>query len=315
MSIDVQTTPASIPVPPFDDNEGVGLEASSAPDMVVQAGVGEHRQWYQCDSPLGLVQLGIEVDAACEEVLSGTHQVLRQGTLLAENELLVEAIELWQDIQLDPVPVAIDAQRAAISSVIWADITPHDAPALRSMRLALSAAAIPHLKSCEKSLSDHLDFAWSSLSCTLRLSTLLLDATEMQALAPGAVVLLPESFRDDWMVTVSIHEVQVQAQAHFQVEQRSLSIQQLLQPDAPDEPTIKTGLQHQLELELITPFQLNAGKCLGFSSPEPDLDMSWDQGDVRLRLDGQVVGKGHLCRVGAGYALSVSECVALVQDG
>lgn len=60
--------------------------------------------WYHSDTQLGLMYLGVEISEAEQTNLQGEHRVFQQAALLANTEVMLQAIELWQEIDLDLVP-------------------------------------------------------------------------------------------------------------------------------------------------------------------------------------------------------------------
>jgi len=60
--------------------------------------------WYRSETQLGLIHLGVETSEAEQTNLQGPHRVFQQAALIANTEVMLQAIELWQEIDLDLIP-------------------------------------------------------------------------------------------------------------------------------------------------------------------------------------------------------------------
>ncbi|MBX2826280.1 MAG: hypothetical protein KTR33_16210 [Gammaproteobacteria bacterium] len=274
----------------------------------------DHVQWYRSESRLGQVMLGIEVHEPVATVLQGLHQVLRQGTLLAEHELLIEALELWQELQLDPVPLPDLAEPVCDVECLAMVIRAPDVPMLGALHVRLPLTSLPDIKSAEQALPEQLSLTWSAIRCDLQLSSLHLAAVESSNLETGAVVLLPESYRDIWKVTVSVAEADINFTAGFSRADLTLSAFEAVQPSTQAASRNSVDGGSPLHVVLKTPVDLDAGKFLGFSLEGADLSSDWDQHGVDVYGDGRVKGTGDLVRLGSGYAVYLTAYGELQQD-
>jgi len=60
--------------------------------------------WYRSETQLGLMYVGVETSESEQANLQGPHCVFQQAALLSNTEVMIQAIELWQEIDLDLVP-------------------------------------------------------------------------------------------------------------------------------------------------------------------------------------------------------------------
>jgi len=263
-------------------------------------------QWYQAETTLGRIHLGVEIDRELRTVLESAHRVLQQGTLLSEVELVVQAIELWQGVELDlapvPSPLALaGAGSGALPPTLDAVITTPGYDLVRAVRLRLPLEALPRLQPADETLKSCFNFNWSSLPASVCLAQMTVTAAEAQRAVPGAMIVLPESFRESWDITGVLSGTAVVWSGELVPGERFLLARHVASRHG---AAAIEGTRLRVELEhdaLLAP-----GPLLGFSATAPVLP-ALERVALRLWRDDVLVGTGRLSQLGSGFAFCLME--------
>ena len=256
-------------------------------------------QWYECHCDLGQIWVGVVVGEALISELTGPLKVMRQATLLADVELVLQALELWQNIDLDLYPIDPPAE-STTTNTIHVTLTHKEAPDYYPVRFELPAPMLHRLKPVDAELTRVLELSWSALGAQLVLDQFSVPEHEEQALQPGAVALLPQSFADAWQARLVVPTIQnCVFTGVLEVQAGSFKVS----GPCSDKTAESVG---QLSVRLRQSIMLTADILLGESGGVP-VPLELDQSALQAVLckSGNPVGSGTIGPVGTGHALFI----------
>lgn len=154
---------------------------------------------------------------------------------------------------------------------------------------------------------------WSNYPAELELARIQLAEPEMLALKPGAVVLIPESFRETWDAFVRLPDQQVNFAVEFEGNNFSWALNEKRQQNSVpqsefvDSNQINSNAHNGVIAKLVCAFSVNAEMFINPHTPHflslvnRDL-IRWD-----LQLNNGAKAHGYLGPVGKGHALFVDK--------
>jgi len=216
--------------------------------------------WYHSDTQLGLMYLGVEISEAEQTNLQGEHRVFQQAALLANTEVMLQAIELWQEIDLDLVPCEAPGNTSLHLSLQLQDNANTDGNANRTALVATtenqvetddSAAAGGTVESAGEppetgeqtaneagarpespaqsnaELQSVLSVTSSSVDLRVQLDQFSITSEELAVLDTGAVVVIPAAYQPNWeIVAISDSpDVPLRFQGNAKQSDQSLQVQ------------------------------------------------------------------------------------------
>lgn len=169
--------------------------------------------WFKSDTRIGLVHIGFEINNTEQLNLEGPHRVFQQAALVSNSELFVQAIELWQKIDLDltpsdqPVDSGIHISMT-LKAACRAEARPDALKVESDTQHAQGIVAVfPHdslsrLAPLSDELSAVVNIESSSVSLQIELDDFEITSDEFDSLETGAVVILPKSYESEWTIGV-----------------------------------------------------------------------------------------------------------------
>jgi len=169
--------------------------------------------WFESGTRLGKVYIGFEVSENEQNNLAGPHGVFQQAALVSNSELFVQAIELWQKIDLDLMPCeqpgdsGIQLELGLKSAVSeggstgqLSESTDKQPENTRKIAAVFPVESFADLVPLDEELSAVLSVDSSVVLLQVKLDDFEISAEEYNSLESGAVVVLPNSYEPDWFV-------------------------------------------------------------------------------------------------------------------
>lgn len=263
-------------------------------------------QWYRADSRLGELYLGVGGYDTDNRAIGA----LGQACLLGDVELLLQAVELWQDIDIDPRPMAGSPPgngcRIHIRAHARATGAPHaDVRQCRPLLLEIPRDRLPSMNGVDAAVAAVIDTEATRLPASLTLAEVTLDDSERARLTPGALLLLPGSFSGDWRVSLRIDGLATQTvEGRLNAESRMLCIDRWQTLDA---AAASDTARLRVDLPLsVDPLEILPAGCSG----DVALNHALQQQSVGI-LDGeQRIAEGKLLAIGQGQAVLIERLVS-----
>ncbi len=241
------------------------------------------RNWYGANCRWGHLHLAI--DGTADDALE---HALRLGTVEPELQFLEQWLGVELDVQLG-IPPAVPGWQCHLHRALPAS-TDRDEPITPGLWLWLDAAvglALPPLPTGD---SGGVQIDWIGEMATVLLARIALDDAQIETLAAGAVMLVPESFERRWECELSLFGSAVTRQCTLDTTSERLLVHGSVTPTTAEPGTEQplregtraddTSTAHgddRSELELVCDREI----CLGLDALLAD-----DAGDDRQTGEG-----------------------------
>jgi len=288
--------------------------------------------WFESATRLGKVYTGFEMSEAEQRNLVGPHCVFQQAALVSNSELFVQAIELWQKIDLDLMPCdqpgdsGIQLELALKPAITEANSTgqtsesPDSRPQTSRKILAVfPVESFADLVPLDEELSGVLSINSSAVLLQVKLDDFEISAEEYDSLESGAVVVLPKSYEPHWIIGAESVTPDLPFYTRGKLKQSKDSTEILLSPLNSSESETSTRIDsgvEQIDMEpghyrvgvySQIPCEVPINQLLGGSS---DIHIPIDTSQLALTSENRVIAHGALLAYGRGVVLAVSQMVA-----
>jgi len=263
-------------------------------------------QWYHCDCELGYLRVGVIVGTSMRQNMIGPLRVMRQAALLGEVELTVQAIELWQQIELDLQPledVLTDAVPIEPAATLELSMAPKINPDARDVRVLFPMDTLRRLKPVDAALSESFSMQWQQLDAELVVEDLTLSDEERKTIEQGGLVLLPHSFEEQWHANIRfLGDINAQIAGTFNIGSAEMTLSGSLQPLDTDSP-LRLRLKKRISVEPDTLLGDVCDSTLALELPHSNIEAELFQG-------AETLATGALGPLGAGHAFYIDQLVS-----
>lgn len=239
----------------------------------------------QADTWLGPIRLTLPLEPGAGDSIDHLDFALA----VQRCEPLLTLLESWLRCPIDPVPV-----HASVPKVPGLGIRlPHGVLAQPDTAVHLPWAALRHGRPPAELSSNSI---WPPLDCELELARYPQIPADRSELAPGALLLLPQSFQSHWPVRLRCTQHKLALEGKALLEGRQIHLADGPQPMQRAEPAWRVVLASRLSVDIA--------QALGWTDAPVALDH-----EVRARLldpaDGSSLAEGSVIPVLQGAALLI----------
>ena len=289
--------------------------------------------WFESGTRLGPVYIGFEISEAEQHNLAGPHCVFQQAALVSNSELFVQAIELWQKIDLDlmpcnePVETGIQlnltlksdaTENTSGESGNTIDNIQHESP--RKVAAIFPVSSFTELAPLNDELDAVLSIDSSAVLLQVKLDDFEISAEEFGLLESGAVVLLPKSYESEWFIDIDSITPDLPFNMPGTVVWKSTSTEVLFslknsqtsQTEVPIKSDAGSELEdndrscHRVSVYCQNPCKVPINQLLGSSE---NIKIPLDTSQLTLTSENCVVAHGALLSYGRGGVLAVNQIV------
>jgi len=264
-------------------------------------------QWYIAATRLGKVYVGLDAAlsaASDQDVVT----MIGKAKLLASAEMFIQAFEQWQDLELDLTPALQPDDEMFVLRV-----HPIIDKLSTSATIAFEKSAIEQLNFMTPKFAEQFAIESEPASAAITLDELLISSDEYKLLSEGAMVLLPSSFNEHWVVQTKLSGAVGEASTRFAINKSTQALMVLDQ-------------QHASELQQSSDARkqlCNAGQCIHLSVQlKASVALPWTlilalsnntfmqtvaitNAAVSIAEDGREIAIGNVCKVGGGYGVVI----------
>ena len=255
--------------------------------------------WFVAPTEFGDIAMGITTDAdngGCADGMGLIYEV----ELLKSGESIIAGLESWLEVELDPAPVhGRDRTNKKDYFVELRRGNSIDTTDLKLLRLPKGVF--------EKSITSQHKVellqsqCWLPVPVTIVVSEFCIGDADLHRLGSDSVVIIPESFAENWIVKLLSDSGQV------------ISCGILNRHDSVVSRIMTNEYQHArcsgsvLKFELLGVFSIDP-ICIFQADQERLFSIgAIDDMRCRIRLNGEIAGHGVPVRVGRGYAFSITD--------
>ena len=285
--------------------------------------------WFESDTRLGSVYVGFEATEAEQKNLAGPHRVFQQAALVSNSELFVQAIELWQKIDLDLMPCEQpDDSGIHLSLTLKAATDENNSdPAMAAVSQPNSARRIvaifptgsfKELTPLNDELGAVINIESSAMHLQVELDRFEISAEEFEALENGAVVVLPKSYESDWVIAAKSITPDLSFEMTGTVVRNNNSAEVVLSLPGNSAVSVseKSNSEHVEDTDhhnhTVSVYCQNScevpiNQLLGVSS---NIQLQLNTSQLVLTSENRLVAHGALLAYGRGSVLAVNQMVA-----
>ena len=259
-------------------------------------------QWYRCGSRLGELTIGVDAGVDKLQRMQGSGLLLQQALLLSEVELTLQAFELWQNIDLDLVPVEEQLGEIELTGhELELVITHRSLPEYLPTRFRFNKQALPDMAMVDEQLEQSLQLDWSPLSVRVILDEFDLQERELKKIAAGSTVLLPASFNSPWQGAMNVTGINdlIYTMLLDPTKKQATLYPLHDQPGVDPRSQARVQLRDELSVSPVVVLGDVTGRSVALSSSSAALAAS-------VYVDDNPIAEGAVGEVGRGYAVHVS---------
>ncbi len=177
--------------------------------------------------------------------------------------------------------------------------------------LRIPLSALDKIAQADTVLTDQLNFQWSPLPLCLWISELSLSQSEYADIEAGALILMPNSFTQSWVVrgVFSALESTVIEGILNSVEGCIDNIMLIPETGAEQNEVEIPASTHKVRLCPVEAVNIDPGRIFGFAASNNKRHIDLEQTNIQLECRGRVVGLGRLTRIAKGYGFVMLESV------
>jgi len=273
--------------------------APLAPMQHLPAGL----HWFAATTTMGQIHIGVEADSKSlndDQTNQLDHNsVAGKAALLVKAEQMLQAMEYWQGLELDVSPA-----NAPTDTSLVLRLQHLVASAPYPIYFVFEPAAFTQLSRFTEELSNAVDLSGLAVPHTVQLDSIAIPQNEYNTITEGALILLPASFSDSWVVQSYCFE-------NVKRENIQLTINPSTQTLVGSEHVALSSVQAasvdtvQLNVTLTSPVQLSFASLLSFPVTPLEQAIRLSNADVTIAQNGKTLGSGTLCPVGRGFGVVV----------
>ncbi len=301
--------------------------------------------WYRSDTQLGWMYVGVETTEAEQVNLQGPHCVFQQAALLSNSEVMIQAIELWQEIDLDLVPCEApdnaslhlslqltagagansDSGADAISTALEESTQSQVATSESSTQtnsnvtnnqqrivMVFDCATLVQLKPLSLELQSVLSVKSSSIELRVQLDQFSIPSDEMAMIENGAVVVIPAAYQSEWVIAAISATPEVPLKFGGTVEQGDQALQLQIAHQEASRSDNQVGSGETLD-DSVTVWckqlcSIPVKELLGLDTSDQTTNLhSLDARELKLVQGESTIAHGSLLSYGRGSVVAVSE--------
>ncbi len=262
---------------------------------------------YIAVTPLGIVGLEFWLKGGDQLIDTKHFSSLAIARVLGGAEALIQDLEDWLGVALDLEPSSIpEGHRMDVmfnSSSTGVD----------RVRLSLSASSLLSMRHPAEDLKKNLGMQWGCLSCELVIASFHLPREQLEAVEPGGMVLIPNSFENHWHCIVRVErEEQLFFDAELDPKMSLLNFntpQLNVKSDAGDNLSNTKNSQHdQVEIVLHKFMGIRVDRLIGWvDHPVVKLGSMLPNLTIDLKINSSLIATGSLLPVASGYGVLIGE--------
>jgi hypothetical protein len=268
-----------------------------------------HAYWYSAESRFGVMGIGIDDgESILEQAVEGAN-LLFKIKKVAQCENLLREIEEWLKCGL----VLMPAMRKDIKSshLITIELKEKEHNAFSGkLYLCITDEILAHLTKPTESLVHIATIHTSNIPIEFVVSKFFLPEDQEENIKPGNVLLLPDTFDREWIVTlntlcISDHSIIASMQSDRQTIKISTDD---MFSELNDHESQKENGNKAVTIKLKNILQLPFGVIYGWSYSEFTLlSKSISTQAIDIIVDGVRKGRGHLLAVSSGYGVYIDK--------
>lgn len=266
---------------------------------------------YIAATPLGIVGLEFWLEGGDQQIDTKRFSALAIARVLGGAEALIQHLEDWLGVALDLEPSSIpDGHRMDVmlkpNSNSGEGVVDH-------VRLSLPASSLLSMRHPTEDLKKNLGMQWGCLSCELVIASFHLPREQLEAVEPGGMVLIPNSFENHWHCIVRVErEEQLFFDAELDPKMSLLNFntpQLEVKSDAGDIlSNSKNNQQDQVKIVLHKSMGIRVDRLIGWvDHPVVKLGSMLPSLTIDLKINSSLIATGSLLPVASGYGVLISE--------
>jgi len=264
--------------------------------------------WYSSETQLGLMYVGVQTSEAEQANLQGPHSVFQQAALLSNTEAMIQAIELWQEIDLDLVPCGAPDSTSLHLSLQLND-NDNASPAVV---MVFDCATLVQLKSLSPELKSVVNVTSSNVDLRVQLDRLSISSEELAMIEDGAVVIIPAAYQPEWGVVAISATPEVPLRFGGRVEKGDQALQVQIAHHEANTSDVAAGADRPSD-DSVTVWckqmcTIPVKELLGIDAGEQSAQLiSLDARELKLVQGESTIAHGSMLSYGRGSVMAVSE--------
>ena len=287
--------------------------ASAEPQELVQTkpvpmhSLPSEMQWYAATTRLGQVHVGIEITDMPANPLQDINTIIGKAALLTEIEMLIQALENWQEVELDLAPSAPPAD-TTLALRLHSLTHELSAPAF----VVFETSAFTQLNDITRQFAEVIGVDSLKVPLKLILDSVSISAEEYNTISEGAMILLPSSFDATWVVRAQFNGIDDRKCMKLAIDRSNQYLVVLGQSTSLDteqndlnsdatKVRLSIALNDNIRLPLVSVLSLETTVC--------EQVLSLNNVAVNITQNGHAKAVGIVCDVGSGCGVVISELV------